>query len=78
MEYEADRDPSNEPSIAEMTAKAIQILRKNEKGFFLLVEGAGEMLNVTFCRIYLRPNRSLTACLRVFVFCSMPFGVCML
>ncbi|XP_012938482.1 alkaline phosphatase [Aplysia californica] len=39
MAYEVDRDPSKEPSIAEMTEKAIQILRKNEKGFFLLVEG---------------------------------------
>lgn len=39
MEYEADRNKTNEPSIAEMTEKAIQILSKNKKGFFLLVEG---------------------------------------
>lgn len=39
MEYEADRDHDNEPSIAEMTTKAIEILSKNTKGFFLLVEG---------------------------------------
>ena len=39
MAYEADRDASKEPSIAEMTDKAIQILSKNEKGFVLLVEG---------------------------------------
>ncbi|XP_078375666.1 alkaline phosphatase-like isoform X2 [Oculina patagonica] len=40
MKYEVDRaeDPAGEPSIAEMTEKAIQILRKNPKGFFLLVE----------------------------------------
>ena len=31
---------ANEPSIAEMTEKAIEILDKNEKGFFLMVEGS--------------------------------------
>lgn len=40
MEYEADRatDTAGEPSVAEMTAKAIDILKKNHKGFFLHVE----------------------------------------
>ncbi len=39
MSYDIDRDPSVEPSLAEMTGKAIDILSKNEKGFFLMVEG---------------------------------------
>jgi len=41
MEYEADRalDKGGEPSIAEMTSKAIDVLSKNKKGFFLMVEG---------------------------------------
>ena len=41
MQYEVDRamDQAGEPSIAEMTEKAIQILQRNSKGFFLLVEG---------------------------------------
>jgi len=41
MEYEADRakDTGGEPSIAEMTAKAIDVLSQNEKGYFLMVEG---------------------------------------
>lgn len=41
MNYEVDRedDTAGEPSIAEMTEKAIQILRKNPRGYFLLVEG---------------------------------------
>ena len=41
MAYEVDRanDVAGEPSLAEMTEKAIQILQKNDKGFFLLVEG---------------------------------------
>ena len=40
MEYEADRarDTAGEPSLSEMTAKAIDILSRNKKGFFLMVE----------------------------------------
>ena len=45
MNMEADRnDPAydkwGEPSLEEMTQKAIQILQKNEAGYFLMVEGA--------------------------------------
>ena len=41
MQYELDRhkDKAGEPSIAEMVEKAIKILQKNPKGYFLLVEG---------------------------------------
>lgn len=41
MQYEADRanDVAGEPSIAEMTEKAIDILDNNSEGFFLMVEG---------------------------------------
>ena len=41
MKYEADRssDGAGEPSLTEMTEKAIRILSKNPKGFFLNVEG---------------------------------------
>ena len=40
MRYEADRgsDAAGEPSLAEMTEKAISILQKNRKGFYLMVE----------------------------------------
>lgn len=40
MRYEADRgnDISGEPSLSEMTAKAINILNNNDKGYFLMVE----------------------------------------
>jgi alkaline phosphatase len=40
MEYEHDRaaDVGGEPSLAEMTGKAIDILKKNRQGFFLMVE----------------------------------------
>ena len=40
MAYEMDRDPAKEPSLAEMTAKAIEVLSKDEDGFFLMVEGS--------------------------------------
>lgn len=41
MKYEHDRatDPSGEPSLAEMTASAIAVLKHNPRGFFLVVEG---------------------------------------
>nr|XP_022338383.1 alkaline phosphatase, tissue-nonspecific isozyme-like [Crassostrea virginica] len=38
-EYRRDSGPSGEPSLAEMTKKAIEILSRNDNGFFLLVEG---------------------------------------
>ncbi|XP_056116501.1 intestinal-type alkaline phosphatase [Rhinichthys klamathensis goyatoka] len=37
--YELERDPSMDPSLTEMVEKAIKILRKNSKGFYLFVEG---------------------------------------
>lgn len=41
MKYNHDRpnDPAGEPSLSEMTSKAIDILANNKKGFFLMVEG---------------------------------------
>jgi len=40
MEYNVDRDADGggEPSLSEMTGKAIDVLKKNDKGFFLMVE----------------------------------------
>lgn len=39
MSYELDRNPIAEPSLSEMTGKAIDILSQRDKGFFLMVEG---------------------------------------
>jgi alkaline phosphatase len=42
VHYEADRvahDKAGEPSLTEMTTKAIEILKKNHNGYFLMVEG---------------------------------------
>ncbi|XP_026201651.1 alkaline phosphatase, intestinal, tandem duplicate 2 [Anabas testudineus] len=41
--YELDRDPSMDPSLTEMVEKAIQILSKNPKGYFLFVEDKGRI-----------------------------------
>jgi len=40
MAYDIDRNPEQEPSIAEMTKVAIEKLSRNENGFFLMVEGS--------------------------------------
>jgi alkaline phosphatase len=41
LRYEADRarDGAGEPSLAEMTTKALELLRRNGKGYYLMVEG---------------------------------------
>jgi len=42
MKYRLDRqngDVDDEPTLANMTEKAIQILRRGDNGYFLLVEG---------------------------------------
>lgn len=41
MSYDMERDegPAGEPSLAEMTEKAIKILKRSNNGFFLFVEG---------------------------------------
>ena len=41
MRYDVDRkeDGAGEPSLAEMTTKAIQLLSKSRKGYYLMVEG---------------------------------------
>ena len=43
------QDKGGEPSLAEMTEKAIQILQKNEKGYFLLVEGSRIYIYIYIC-----------------------------
>lgn len=39
LNYELERNTENDPSLTEMVDVAIKILKKNERGFFLLVEG---------------------------------------
>lgn len=37
MEHERDRGPKGMPSLTNMTEKAIELLRRNKKGFVLVV-----------------------------------------
>src|SRR5262249_50293534 len=39
MQYDLDRNAQKEPSLADMTTKAIQRLSKNPNGYVLMVEG---------------------------------------
>ena len=39
FEYDRPKDKAGEPSLEEMTTKAIDILSQNKKGYFLMVEG---------------------------------------
>jgi len=40
---------AGEPSITEMTEKAINILKKNPRGYFLMVEGINTPKQSVFC-----------------------------
>lgn len=39
MQYKLLSDGLNQPTLKEMTAKALEIMKKNEEGFVLMVEG---------------------------------------
>jgi alkaline phosphatase len=39
FEYDRPKDVAGEPSLSEMTSKAIDILSRNKRGYFLMVEG---------------------------------------
>jgi alkaline phosphatase len=40
MSYEINRDPADQPSLAEMTAKALDLVDDDEDGYFLMVEAS--------------------------------------
>ena len=40
LAYDIDRDQTKEPTLAEMTSKAIELLSKDKDGFVLMVEGS--------------------------------------
>ena len=40
MDFDIDRDPEQQPSLAEMTARAIDLLKDDPDGFFLMVEAS--------------------------------------
>jgi len=40
MDYEIDRDPAEQPSLAEMTEKTLELLSTDEDGYFVMIEGS--------------------------------------
>ena len=67
MTYELDRNPTAEPSLAEMTSKAIDVLSKNSKGYYLMVEGGriDHALHDTNAKRALEEAKAFDAAIRV-------------
>lgn len=40
LSYDMDRNPAEQPGLAQMTQKAIEVLSRDKDGFFLMVEGS--------------------------------------
>jgi alkaline phosphatase len=66
MSYDAVRDPAREPSLTEMTNKAIDILSRRPGGFFLMVEGGriDHALHATLAKRALQETVSYNAALK--------------
>ena len=64
--YEAARDAAKQPALADMTAKAIDILSRNPNGFFLMVEGGliDHALHATLAKRALQETVSYNAALK--------------
>lgn len=60
MNFDLDRDPAKEPSLKEMTLKAMDVVMKNPKGFFLMVEGGriDQALHPTLARKALQDGKA--------------------
>ncbi len=65
--YEAARDAAKQPALADMTAKAIDILSRNPNGFFLMVEGGliDHALHATLAKRALQETVGYNAALKV-------------
>lgn len=60
MRFDLDRSGSSEPSLAEMTGRAIDILQRNATGYLLIVEGGriGDALDASLARKALQDGRA--------------------
>ncbi|XP_068147804.1 membrane-bound alkaline phosphatase [Drosophila tropicalis] len=55
MNFHMDADPTQEPTLTELTTKAIEVLSKNEKGFFVFIEAG----LIDYGNHFNNPSRSL-------------------
>ncbi len=46
MQYELDKDTDKEPRLVDMVEKALQILKRDDDGFFLLIEGKSSRVHL--------------------------------
>ncbi len=46
MDFDIDRDPNKQPSLPEMTQKALDLMSAPEKGLFLVVEGKSSVVDI--------------------------------
>ncbi len=60
LAYDLDRNGTNQPSLAEMTARAIDILERNPNGYLLIVEGGriADALDGSLARKALQEGRA--------------------
>ncbi len=67
MSYDLDRDAGKEPSLAEMTSRAIDQLKSNNKGMFLMVEGGriDHALHETTARKALQDTVAFDAAIKI-------------
>ena len=70
FEYDRPKDTAGEPSLSEMTSKAIDILSQNRKGYFLMVEGG----RIDMVYHYGNAYRALTDTI---AFCTGSAGGCL-
>ena len=66
MNFDIDRDPAKEPSLTEMAMKALDIVSKNPKGFFMMVEGGriDQALHPTLARKALQDAKAFDDAIR--------------
>lgn len=66
LSYDAIRDPARQPSLTEMTTRAIDILARRPNGFFLVVEGGliDRALHATLAKRALQETVSYNAALK--------------
>lgn len=66
MEFEADRDtgPTGDPSLADMTSKALSVLERSNKGYFLFVESKYARIGIityfyVTCKMFICHNATI-------------------